>query len=104
MPFIKKILKYFVVLGVQVKKTHTVISCSQRLWLKSYMDFHTQKWAQPKHEFDSANVKLMYNSVFGKCMGTGRKFEVDHERANNSCIFLSKTHARALAILTVYIW
>ena len=73
------------------------------LWLKPYIDFNTQKRAQAKHEFEKANVKLMNNSVLGKCKGNGQIMKLTKkEQIAVKCF--PKTPSRALAILTVYIW
>ena len=85
-----KNLKNLESLGVQVTKKHKVKSFSPSLWLKPHIDFNAQKRAQTKHELKKAYVKVMNNSVFGKCMENVKKCEGDHERANSSEMFFKK--------------
>ena len=59
-------LQYLIELGAVVQNAYRVISFKQRPWLKSYIDFHTDKRKDAKNEFEKSFFKLMNKSVFGK--------------------------------------
>lgn len=52
--------------GLELENVHRVMSFDQDNWMKSYIDFNTQKRKQAKSDFEKAFFKLMNNSVFGK--------------------------------------
>ena len=87
---------------VQVTKKHKVIYFSQRLWLKPYIGFNTQKRAQVKQEFEKSYVQLTHNSVFGKCIENVKKYEPDHGRANSSRMCFQNTFKGARYIDGLY--
>ncbi|MFM7982192.1 MAG: hypothetical protein ACKPKO_23020, partial [Candidatus Fonsibacter sp.] len=53
-----RILKFTVDLGVKVLKVHKVMSFFQKPWLKTYMDFNTEKRKQAKNEFEKDFLSL----------------------------------------------
>ena len=73
--------------------------------MRPYTDFNAQKWAQAKHEFEKANVKLMKHTA--SLINLWRMVKImkltTKEQIAVRC-FPKKTHSRALAILTAYIW
>ena len=75
-----KNLKLYKELGLVITKIYRVLEFNQSPWLKSYIQFNTDK--RNVSEFEKDFFKLMSNSVYGKSMESLRK-RVNVELVNN---------------------
>ena len=61
-----KNVEYYLSLEMKLIKIHIILSFKQSNWLKSYVDFNTEKRKQSSCEFDKNFFKLTINCVYGK--------------------------------------
>ena len=78
-----KALKFYLEKGLKVKQYHGIIKFQQRAWLKTWIDFNTEKRKEAKSNFEKDLFKLMNNAVYGKTMENVRNhmdFELVHTK------------------------
>ena len=61
-------LKFYVHMGMIIKKVHRIVPFNQSPWLQSYIDYNTQKRAQADLDFKKDYHKNLICSFFGKTM------------------------------------
>lgn len=66
-------LKYYVELGLRVKRVHRIVEFTQSRWLKSFIDFNTEMRKKAKSNFEKDFYKLLNNAVYGKTLEQVRK-------------------------------
>ena len=68
-----KNLEYYLSLGMKLIKIHRILGFRQSNWLKSYVDFKTEKRKQSSCEFGKNFFKLMISCVYSKSVKNIRK-------------------------------
>ena len=68
-----KNLEYYLSLGMKLVKICRILSFKQSNWLKSYVDFNTEKRKQSSCEFEKNFFKLMISCMYGKSIENIRK-------------------------------
>ena len=63
-----KNLKFYLRMGMIIKKVHRIVSFDQTPWLAKYIDYNTQKRAQADSDFMKYYHKNLICSFFGKTM------------------------------------
>ena len=60
-----RLLKYYLSLGVVLKKVHRILKFNQKPWMKKYIEFNTIKRQEATNEADKNFFKLMNNCTYG---------------------------------------
>ena len=61
-------LQYYLSEGLVLKKVHRILEFKQSDWMKSYIDFNTEKRKEATNEADKNLFKLLNNAVYRKTM------------------------------------
>lgn len=67
-------LKTYLRLGMKLKKVHKVISFEQSTFLKTFIDYCTEKRKKASSDFDKTFYKLVLNSCYGKTIQDPTKY------------------------------
>ena len=76
---------------MKLSKIHRVLKLKQSDWMKSYIDFNTEKRMNAANDFQKDFFKLMINSAYGKKMENLRK-RINVRLINNEKDFLKYTN------------
>lgn len=68
-------LKLYIQLGAVIKKVHRVLEFTQKLWIKGFIDYHSQKRAAATSDFVKNYHKLVANSTYGKFLQNDAKHQ-----------------------------
>ena len=60
-------------LGMNLKKIHGILKFKQKDWMKSFIDFNTQKRKEATNEVNKKHLKRLNKAVYGKTMKNMRK-------------------------------
>ena len=66
-------LKFYLSNKLILKKVHKILEFKQRDWMKSCIDFNTQRRKEATNEADKTLFKLFNNAVYDKTMENMRK-------------------------------
>ena len=80
-------LQLYLSLGIKLTKIHRALQFKQSDWMKTYIDFNTEKRKNAANDFKKDFFKLMINSIYGKTIENLRK-RINVRLVNNAKDFL----------------
>ena len=83
-------LQLYLSLGMKLAKIHRALQFKQSDWMKTYIDFNTEKRKNATNDFDKDFFKLMINSIYGKTIENLRK-RINIRLVNKAKDFLKYT-------------
>lgn len=66
-------LKFYLKMGLELKKIHRILAFTQKQWLKLYINFNSEKRELAENKFEKNLFKQMNNSIYGKSLQSPRK-------------------------------
>lgn len=66
-------LQMVIAKGIKLKKVHRILRFKQSNWLKTFIDFNTEKRKHAKNDFEKTLYKLFSNAIYGKSIENVRK-------------------------------
>ena len=75
---------------MKLTKLHRALQFKQSDWMKTYIDFNTEKRKKAANDFEKDFFKLMINSAYGKTIENLRK-RINVRLVNNAKDFLKYT-------------
>ena len=94
-------LQLYLSLGMILTKIYRVLKFKQSDWMKSYIDFNTEKRTKATKKFEKDFFKLMINTVYGKKMENLRK-RINVSLVNNEKDFLKYTSKPTHVIYKIF--
>ena len=91
-----KNLQYYFSLGMKLVKIDIILKFKQSNWLKSYVDFNTEKRKESPDEFSKNLYKLLDNCIYGKSIENIR------QTINVKLINDKKIHIKKLLASQIY--
>ena len=88
--------KILFVIRNKIKKIHRILSFKQKIWLKVFTDFNTEKRRLSNDEFNKHLYKLFNNCIYGKSIENARK------KINVKMINDKKKYLKLLISLILY--
>ena len=61
-----ELLKLYLKLGLKLTKTHRVVRFEQRAFMRSFIEFNIERRKAANSEFESNNLKMANNALYGK--------------------------------------
>ncbi len=90
-------LKFHIDSGfIRLRKIHTIISYTQKFYLKRFIEKKVKQRARATNDFDKNHIKLMCNSIYGRCGMRTELFRNVLVLIQKNETFLTSRQARSL--------